>query len=105
MKNHAKTQFLIFSNSSFVRAGTNFGKLIGFIDVPIVFMSIRWWRTQHPSPVMGGGEGSGLDPQMRVAFFFSLITFTLLFLFLTRKRYQLEQIQSEIDELYKEIQK
>ena len=32
------------------------------IDVPIVFMSIRWWRTQHPSPVLTG-DGS-LDRSM-----------------------------------------
>ncbi len=32
------------------------------IDVPIVFMSIRWWRTQHPAPVLTG-EGS-LDKTM-----------------------------------------
>ncbi|MEW6365229.1 MAG: cytochrome c biogenesis protein CcsA [Acidobacteriota bacterium] len=53
--------------------------IVGFADVPIVYMSIRWWRTQHPSPVFGGGQGSGLDPEMRVAFFFSLAVFTLLF--------------------------
>ena len=29
--------------------------VFGFADVPIVYMSIRWFRTQHPSPVMGGG--------------------------------------------------
>ena len=23
-----------------------------FVDVPIVYMSIRWWRTQHPQPVI-----------------------------------------------------
>ena len=42
------------------------------IDVPICFMSIRWWRTQHPSPVMGGGANSGLDPRMWVAVFWNL---------------------------------
>ncbi len=36
--------------------------IFGFVDVPIVYMSIRWFRTQHPSPVMGGGQDSGLDP-------------------------------------------
>jgi heme exporter protein C len=36
------------------------------IDVPIVFMSIRWWRTQHPAPVLTG-DGS-LDPSMWPAF-------------------------------------
>jgi len=36
------------------------------VDVPIVFMSIRWWRTQHPAPVLTG-EGY-LDPNMKIAF-------------------------------------
>ncbi len=31
------------------------------VDVPIVYMSIRWWRTQHPSPVFGGGPDAGID--------------------------------------------
>ncbi len=37
------------------------------VNVPIVYMSNRWWRTQHPQPVMGGGEGSGLEWHMWVA--------------------------------------
>src|SRR5512146_2616036 len=38
--------------------------IIGFLDVPLVYMAIRWFRTQHPQPVMAGGSGSGLDPAM-----------------------------------------
>jgi len=34
--------------------------IFGALDVPIVYMSNRWWRTQHPAPVFGGGEGSGM---------------------------------------------
>ena len=26
--------------------------IFSFIDVPIVFGAIRWWRTQHPAPVI-----------------------------------------------------
>src|SRR5579875_238682 len=33
-------------------------------DIPICFMSIRWWRTQHPAPVFGGGQDSGIDASM-----------------------------------------
>ena len=29
--------------------------IFAFIDVPIVFFSIKWWRTQHPQPVFWGG--------------------------------------------------
>ena len=34
--------------------------IFGAIDVPIVFMANRWWRTQHPAPVFFGGPGSGM---------------------------------------------
>ena len=33
------------------------------IDIPICFMSIRWWRTQHPSAVFGGGDRLRHRPQ------------------------------------------
>ena len=36
--------------------------IIGFIDVPIVWMSIRWWRTIHP--VVITQEGANLEPRM-----------------------------------------
>ncbi len=39
------------------------------VDVPIVYMSIRWWRTQHPSPVFFGGPDTGIDPRMWPAIF------------------------------------
>ena len=49
--------------------------IFGFVDVPIVYMSIRWWRTQHPSPVIGGGENSGLDPHMLHALLWNFAAF------------------------------
>ena len=43
--------------------------IFGALDVPIVYMSNRWWRTQHPAPVFGGGPDSGIkDPAMLAAF-------------------------------------
>lgn len=46
--------------------------IFGYIDVPIVYMSTRWWRTQHPAPVIGGGPNSGLDPSMWPAVWWNL---------------------------------
>jgi heme exporter protein C len=41
--------------------------IFGAVDVPIVYMANRWWRTQHPAPVFGGGPGSGMAwPLLRV---------------------------------------
>ena len=39
--------------------------IFAFLDVPLVFGAIRWWRTQHPAPVIMGGPGSGLEPTMK----------------------------------------
>jgi heme exporter protein C len=54
--------------------------ILGFVDVPIVFMSIRWWRAQHP--VIITTESVGLTPPMLVAFIASLIAFTICFFYL-----------------------
>ena len=64
--------------------------IFAFIDVPLVFGSIRWWRTQHPQPVVMGGSGSGLDPTMWKVFFFSWFAMLALMALLIRARYQME---------------
>jgi heme exporter protein C len=75
--------------------------IIGFLDVPIVYFSIRWWKTQHPSPVIMGSEGSGLgDPRMKITFFTCLFAFTLLYFVLMILRVRLEKQRERVDDLY-----
>lgn len=65
------------------------------IDVPIVFMSIRWWRTQHPAPVFGAG--GSLDPSFYPAVLWNLAGWTmwgaliLIFRFALERRRQLNE--------------
>ncbi len=73
--------------------------ILGAADVPIVYFSIRWWRTQHPQPVIMGGPDSGLHPDMATALLISLIAFTLLFVTLLRARMRLEQERLALEEL------
>jgi len=47
--------------------------IFGALDVPIVYMSNRWWRTQHPAPVFGGSQGSGMDPSMLGPFLWNML--------------------------------
>jgi heme exporter protein C len=61
------------------------------VDVPIVYMSIRWWRTQHPSPVFGGGAGSGLDASMMPAFLWNVLGWAMWGIFIMGFRYALER--------------
>jgi heme exporter protein C len=61
------------------------------VDVPIVYMSIQWWRTQHPSPVFGGGADSGLDPSMMPAFVWNIIGWGMWGIFILGFRYAIER--------------
>ena len=73
--------------------------IIGFIDVPIVYMSIRWWRTLHPSAVIAGGEGSGLEPAMLQTLFVCIVAFTSVFVTLLTFQYKSAILGEEIEQL------
>jgi heme exporter protein C len=77
--------------------------IFGFVDVPIVYMSIRWFRTQHPSPVMGGGENSGLDPAMLHAFLWNLLAFTCVGIILVAARYRLQRMEDEVEAAHAQL--
>lgn len=78
--------------------------IFAFLDVPLVYFSIRWWRTQHPQPVILGGSGSGLDPRMRVAYLLVWVAFLGLMALLIRARYRLEAMRCEVEQLRREIE-
>ena len=71
--------------------------IFGFADVPIVYFSIRWFRTQHPSPVMGGGEGSGLATPMLQVFLINLGLFTVMGLLYLALRYHLQMQEQALE--------
>jgi len=77
--------------------------IIGFVDVPIDYMAIRWWRTQHPQPVIAGGEGSGLDPRMWVALLVTWGAFLCLFSYLLRQRMRLARLGREVARTRREL--
>jgi len=78
--------------------------IFAFLDVPLVFGAIRWWRTQHPQPVIAGGEGSGLEHTMKLVFFFSAFAMHVFMAFLVAERYALEKMQTETDFLAREVE-
>jgi heme exporter protein C len=73
--------------------------IFAFLDVPLVYFSIRLWRTQHPQPVIAGGQGSGLDPTMRGVLYFCWLATVALMILLLRQRYALESARHELAEL------
>jgi heme exporter protein C len=64
--------------------------IFGYADVPIVYMSTRWWRTQHPAPVFFGGPNSGLDPSMLPALFWNMAGWIMWGILVVSLRYSAE---------------
>ena len=73
--------------------------IFAFLDVPLVYMSIRLWRTQHPQPVIAGGSGSGLDPRMWHVFLTCWAALLALMVLLLVQRYRLEALRHEVEEM------
>ncbi len=73
--------------------------IIGFVGVPINYLSVNWWNTLHPAQVVPLGGTPQLPPQMLLAFMISLVTFVLLFAFLLLQVYRLERMQTTVRQL------
>ena len=78
--------------------------IFAFLDVPLVFGSIRWWRTQHPQPIVMGGADSGMDPVMFRVLMFAWLAMLALMTLLLRQRYRLEATRSELETMRHELE-
>ncbi len=75
--------------------------IVAFISVPINFIAIRMWRTQHP--LMFGTEGGGLSDNMMFAFFFCLAAFSVWFGTLMWHRIRLERFRDDVEQLKQKL--
>jgi len=72
--------------------------ILAFLDVPIVYFSIRWFRTQHPAPVFLSSNGSFPADWTRVLLS-NWLGLLLLATVMTAIRLRQEESQREIDSL------
>ena len=73
--------------------------LLGMLDVPFVYLANRLFRTQHPSPVIGGGRGSGLAPEMLFTLLFGVCAMLLVWGCLVRLRRRVAQLERAGEDL------
>jgi heme exporter protein C len=86
-----------FSSSSQTALLAAVLSVFGAIDVPLVYFSIWFFRTQHPSPVVGGG--GSLNPRMAQVLLINWAAFLCLAWLMCWTRYRLEAAQREVEEL------
>jgi heme exporter protein C len=71
--------------------------IVGVVDVPIIYLSVQWWRGQHPTAEVG--VPGALPPSVVLTLMISLVTFTLLYSFLMIQIYQLQKLQTQAQRL------
>jgi heme exporter protein C len=71
--------------------------IFGALDVPIVYMANRWWRTQHPAPVFFGDSDSGMDPSMVHALLWNMVAWLAWGILILALRFHVERQHQKID--------
>jgi heme exporter protein C len=70
--------------------------IVGFLDVPIVYLSVRWWRSEHPTQFVF--ERGALPSQMLLTLLFGIATFTVFYAYLMLVRIRTGRLQEAADE-------
>ncbi len=70
--------------------------VFGALDVPLVYFSIWYFRTQHPQPVIGGG--GSIDPRMLHVLLLNWLAFLCFAFLVCWSRYRLEVLSREVEE-------
>ncbi len=72
--------------------------VFGFADVPFVYLSIWYFRTQHPQPVIGGG--GSLDPAMWHVVLWNWLAFSAFAALVCSVRWRLETTKRQVEALH-----
>ena len=76
--------------------------IIGFVNVPIVFLSARLWRSIHPTVIRS--EGIGLEPAMLITLQVSIAAMLILWTALFRLRCSQYLQESALRDLQQQVQ-
>lgn len=67
--------------------------IVGALDIPFIHLSVVWFRSLHPEPVVAKPEGPSLPPDMLATLMTGVAAFTLLFFGLFLFRYALQGLR------------
>jgi heme exporter protein C len=87
-----------FSNSAQTQMLAAALAVFGALDVPLVYLSIWYFRTQHPQPVIGGG--GSMDPRMLDTLMLNWTAFLLFAFLVCWSRFRLELLRRDIEEAH-----
>ena len=71
--------------------------VVAFVQVPIVHMSVVWWRALHQPPTVLKPDAPSIDPTMLTALLVNVLAFSLLYLLALRARFRLAVLEEELE--------
>ena len=69
--------------------------VVAFVNVPVVHFSVLWWRGLHQVPSVIRPAEPAIGAPLLAALLLSVVAFTFLFAWLTRRRQRLDEIGDE----------
>jgi heme exporter protein C len=70
--------------------------IVGFLDVPIVHLSVTWWRSLHQGPTVRLLGESTIAPAMLAALLVGVGAFTLLYMYLVTLRLRVGRLEDRV---------
>ena len=70
--------------------------IVGAMHIPFIHVSVEWFRSLHPQPVVVKPEGPTLPGDMLTLLGVSLVSFTLVFLGMFSVRYALANLEARL---------
>jgi heme exporter protein C len=73
--------------------------IIGFLDIPLIHMSVYWWRTLHQAPSILRPDKvpwENIHPELLTALAINFVAFLLLYFYLLSLRLRLGEMHQEI---------
>ncbi len=92
--------FMVRSSTDNPERGKRFAAVVGIVgalDIPLIHLSVIWFRSLHPEPVVLKPEGPSLDPDMLLTLGVGFGSFTLLFLGVFMLRYAVGSAEARFE--------
>ncbi len=92
--------FLVRNSTDSPERGKKFAAVVGIVgalNIPLIHLSVLWFRSLHPQPVVARTDGPQLHPDMLTTVLTALGAWTLVFLSLFLLRYGAARLESAVE--------
>ena len=92
--------FMVRNSTENPERGKRFAAVVGIVgalNIPLIHMSVLWFRSLHPQPVVARTDGPQLHPDMLTTLLTALGAWIILFFALFLLRYGTARLEVEVD--------